>query len=134
MTSVGDAGLNHLSGLTRLQELNLVETAVTGAGLLHLKGMTKLQSLRLDKTKVTDAGMAHLKGLTNLQELDLTDRDLVQLQRLTNLKELDLTGTGVTDTGVQRLRRALPKAVIIDSNGQSRPTADRSPVIVSNGA
>jgi hypothetical protein len=43
---------------------------------------------------VTDAGLGHLSGLTRL-------------------KYLNLEGTGVTDAGVQDLRKALPTARIV---------------------
>ena len=84
---------------------------------------------------MTDAGLAHLKGLTNLQELDLNSTDvsdagLVHLEALTGLKQLGLVGTKVTITGVQRLRKALPKSVIFDSErriafGRRRSRRDR---------
>ena len=44
---------------------------MSDSGLEHLKGLTNLQELWLGNTKVTDAGLAHLNGFTNLQVLDL---------------------------------------------------------------
>ena len=41
--------------------LYLDETNVTDAGLHHLTGMTKLGTLPLTKTKVTDAGAENLR-------------------------------------------------------------------------
>jgi Leucine-rich repeat (LRR) protein len=60
-TTVTDAGLLRLRGLSQLQTLNLGSTAITDAGLAHLKCLTKLQELDLSSTKVTDAGVAELK-------------------------------------------------------------------------
>ena len=37
--------------------------------LEHLKGLTQLQELWLDDTKVSDAGLEYLKGMTQLQWL-----------------------------------------------------------------
>ena len=70
-TTVTDAGLVHLKGLTNLSVLGLDGTQVTDAGLVHLKGLTKLSDLWLNGTQVTDAGLVHLKGLTNLSVLGL---------------------------------------------------------------
>jgi hypothetical protein len=55
----------------RLLDLDLTE--VTDAGLEHLKGLTALQELSLWRTPVTDAGLQHLKGLTGLRVLCLCD-------------------------------------------------------------
>ena len=50
--------------------------------------------LYLNQTVVTDVGLGHLRGLKRL-------------------KYLNLEGTGVTDAGVQELRKALPNAKIV---------------------
>jgi hypothetical protein len=50
--------------------------------------------LYLEDAKVADAGLEHLKCLTRLQMLDLID-------------------TKVTDTGVDKLRKELPKTEIV---------------------
>jgi len=116
-TQVTDAGLVHLKGLTKLQQLDLLDTQVTDAGLVHLKGLTKLKLLGLSRTQVSDAGLVHLNGLTNLEVLALentqvTDAGLVHLKGLTKLGLLDLSDTQVTDAGVAELKKALPKCVI----------------------
>ncbi|NQT16725.1 MAG: hypothetical protein HQ582_28465 [Planctomycetes bacterium] len=113
----GDAGLEHLNGLTSLQGLYLDDMQVTDAGLEHLKGLTSLQRLDLEDTQVTDAGLEHLKGLTSLLELDLndtqvTDAGLEHLKGLTNLVALELVDTQVTPEGVESLKRALPNCYI----------------------
>jgi hypothetical protein len=41
--------------------VELSGTKVTDAGLEHLKGLTQLQQLHLDGTKITDAGVKKLK-------------------------------------------------------------------------
>ena len=61
-TSVSDAGLAHLSGLTGLQRLYLSDTGVTDAGLAHLTGLTGLHVLYLYRTRVTDAGVAAFRA------------------------------------------------------------------------
>lgn len=60
-TQITDAGLEHLKGLTSLQELHLCFTQVTDASLEHLKGLTDLEWLEMYDTQVTDAGVNELK-------------------------------------------------------------------------
>jgi hypothetical protein len=69
---VTDAELKLLSGLTRLQELDLNETQVTDAGLSTIAELKQLKRLRLKGTAITDDGFArHLATHPALQELDL---------------------------------------------------------------
>ena len=63
-------------------------TSITDAGLVHLKGLTHLEWLALRRTRVTDAGLAHLKGLGGQSEIYLgwdkakvTDAGIQELQR-----------------------------------------------------
>ncbi len=93
-STVTDAGLGHLKGLTRLQSLDLYGTKITDVGLDSLKGLTNLQSLDLSNTKVTDAGLEHLKGFTKLHTLYL------------------MLATEVTDEAMKNLRQALPTCEI----------------------
>ena len=61
-SSVTDAELVHLKGLTNLKSLSLYKTQITDAGLVHLKGLTKLTSLNLSYCKqITDAAVSKLK-------------------------------------------------------------------------
>ena len=113
---ITDAGLVHLKGMTKLEDLNLYGTKITDVGLVHLKGLTNLQNITLPK-QITDAGLEHLKGLTNLKKLNLnntqiTDAGLVHLKGLTNLKLLSLYKTQITDAGIAELQKALPNCKI----------------------
>ena len=110
-----DEDLEHLRGLTSLEELYLREryfddgTLATDAGLQYLKRLTNLQRLDLGGTRTSDAGVKHLKGLTKLRELVLdetqvTDAGLKHLKELTNLEWLDLDVTQVTDAGLKHLK------------------------------
>jgi hypothetical protein len=90
---LSETELNHISHLSRLEELDLHRSPVTDAGLAHLAGLTDLQSLILFHTEVSDAGLLHLRGLSRL-------------------RSLSLESTKVTDAGVQALQKALPKLTI----------------------
>ncbi len=57
--------------------------------------LTNLEVLELDECPITDRGLPHLEGLKKLKTLDLKD-------------------TKVTATGVERLRKALPGARIVE--------------------
>jgi len=107
-SSLTDAGLRHLSGLTNLRALNLESTAITDAGLAELNRLTALEHLSLMGTGVTDAGTGQLAALTNLKQLELTSTNVTgsgfaKLKGLTHLAVLDLQETELTDEGVEQL-------------------------------
>jgi Leucine-rich repeat (LRR) protein len=110
-TSVTDAGLAHLRGLTALRILHLTECkGVTDAGLVHLAGLMALERLYLDRTRIHGDGLKHLQGLKELRLLDVAytqiDNDsLATVAMLRALDNLDVSGTGITDSGLHRLRR-----------------------------
>jgi hypothetical protein len=87
--SPGDAGLDHLTGLTKLTYLGLYGSRVTDASLAKLSAFADLLYLDLRVTQVTDAGLVHLK-------------------RLTKLKAIGLESTRVTQAGMKELKRSLP--------------------------
>lgn len=117
-TDVTDDGIRYIKGLTSLEVLELGRTKVTDKGLEDLAGFGKLQRLDLGGTQVTDKGLEHLKGLTRLETLSLenaagvSDLGLAYLKGLTNLRTLNLAGTKVTATGIRSLQEALPKVRI----------------------
>lgn len=97
-SSIDDAALSQLYGLTELRDLNLSGSGWTGAGLVHLAGMQKLESLRLGSIPLRDEHLEALSGLTELVELSLTgdrlsDLGISHLAPLTGLKQL-LIGDG----------------------------------------
>jgi internalin A len=107
-TSITDASLKELAGLTHLQILDLNNTQVTDAGLRQLASLTQLQVLFLNDPHITGAGLQQLAGLTQLQMLHLngpgvTDAGLHELAGLTQLDFLDLSNTLVTDSGLKEL-------------------------------
>ena len=53
--------MEHLGGLTQLDELAVTHARVSDAGLKHVEGLFRLRSLDLSGTQVTDAGLEHLK-------------------------------------------------------------------------
>ena len=112
---VDDQGLSYLSGLTKLQDLNLWHTNVTDEGIRHLSGLTSLTHLNLDKTKIGDAAVETVSKLPNLVWLHLgsngpiTDQGLLKLVDAKKLEYLNITfDLNITDEAIYELQDALP--------------------------
>jgi uncharacterized protein len=61
-TSVGDAGLSHLTCMSGLTYLDLNETRVSDAGVAILKRLRRLERLELAETLVTAGGVSDLQA------------------------------------------------------------------------
>ena len=114
---VSDAGLSRLRRLTALEELTLGGPIIGNDSMLRLSKMLRLRELSLDHTNVGDEGLKNLAGLTNLEFFSLrgtnvTDRGLAHLTNLRRLWALDLSDTQVTDQGCEKLQLALPECEI----------------------
>ena len=71
----------------------------------------------MTKTPVEDKDLVHLRKIPNLKTLDLrgthvTDDGLDNLAAIDSLEFVTLQQSGVSPEGVERLRKALPKAEI----------------------
>ena len=113
---VSDTVALHLN--SGLEFLYLNDNARIGdATLDRIAELTKLQRLELSQTNVSDQGirklsrLSSLKGLT-LRGTDVTDEALETLGELKELVYLDLRGTGVTEEGISDLRLDLPECKI----------------------
>jgi hypothetical protein len=118
-SQITDTAIKHLASLKQLEGLSLQGNRFSDKGLEHVRDLTNLNSLVIDlgEIHVTDDGLVHLRGLKKLERLGLqqslvTDHGLKHLSVLTNLKDLWLDGTSVTATGVEELKRSLPKLAI----------------------
>lgn len=136
---ISDTGLAELREAKDLQELYLMDVPVsdkmmdeiqkhtslrvleinrgqelTDAGAAKLKSLTKLQKLRLGFNRIGDQGIRELKPLKELTSLDLgmsriSDAAIDDLASFKNLQFVSVFGTGVSDEGAKKLRKALPK-------------------------
>jgi len=102
---ITSAGWVHLAGLTKMQDLYLLNTSIGDEDLRALEGMKELKSLGLNKTNITDAGMPSLAGLTGLHDLGLdgtgiTDKGMAALKEMTALNNLFVGMTDVTPKGL----------------------------------
>jgi internalin A len=114
---VGDATLERLAGLTRLERLDMCGTTVTDEGMKHIAKLDRLTYLNFNQTKVSDAGLKHLAGLTRLTRLQLdntgvTDDAIDDLSKITTLTNLKLDGCPISADAAARLQKKLPKCII----------------------
>jgi len=91
--------------------------SITNESLKYLSGLKKLEILNLDETKITDEGLKYLKDLKSLRELDLTstkvtDKGIQELASLKNLRNLVVYKTKVTQKGVNELQKKIPDCYI----------------------
>jgi Leucine-rich repeat (LRR) protein len=112
-SKITDAGLVHLSGMTRLEWLDLTGCKITGGGLASLQDMKQLKRLCLGWTRVDDRGLEIIAGFLRLEHLELhqtkiTDAGLVHLRGLKNLRKLSVSHTAVTPLAVKELEKAIP--------------------------
>jgi hypothetical protein len=107
-TFVTDDGVDHLRGLTELEELDLTGTRVSSVGLAALRDMKRLRRLSLDGTRITDPGLKSLSGMTSMEELNLGgtrigDAGLESLRPMKRLRILQLDETRISDPGLAAL-------------------------------
>lgn len=110
---ITDAGLQHLSKATSLEELALWGERMGDAGLIHLRGLPRLKYLFLRGPHFTDAGCVHLKDIPSLKMLSyhegvarITDAGLVHIADIPNLESLCLHGMkNITDDGIAHLSK-----------------------------
>jgi len=103
-------GLEHLSRLTGLRELNLTLTPVNDDGLKHLAGLKELRSLGLASTQCTGTGFTHLKALRQLENVNfhftpLNDAGLAAIAEVPISDRLWFAHSKFTDAGAVRLAR-----------------------------
>jgi hypothetical protein len=111
MTGLTDAGLRWLSELPL--EVLWLGPRITDAGLASIAGMISLKHMDLCAHMVTDEGIASLADLKRLEVLwvtrcSVTDASVPVLAGFQALKELNVNDTGITESGMARLRAALP--------------------------
>ena len=112
-SSISNANLVHLAGLTELRSLNLSRSRhLRTDGLDHLQGLTKLASLDLSGCfNLSQGDGAPLRFPENVRSLNLsgcrslTNHDFAALQPLAKLQSLDLSRcSNLTDGAVENLQ------------------------------
>ena len=122
--SVTDRGIANFKDCD-LTQLNLGQTLVTDEGLTSFSNRTRIGLLYLVAVpNMSDAGLVHFKGNKNLRSVNLrgtpvTDACVDTLAGFSNLRELHVVDTKLTETGLKKLKAALPDCVIYRSGPQT---------------
>jgi hypothetical protein len=129
---ISDSGFQSISKLHSLRYL-LVSGRITDESICQFKDLHELESLQLDGDRISDRSLETIGQMTALKNLALmgsstkvTERALLFLNPLKSLRKLRIdTDEGVTNEGVNQLRKALPTCQITcwqwDEKGQPRP-------------
>jgi Leucine-rich repeat (LRR) protein len=129
LTDSGLQPLRQMTGLTYLDlsgaqrtDSGLWSISLTEAGFDVLAMLGSLSHLRLNGLLVTSRGLEKLNRLAKLERLDLQgckrvgDDAAPVLASFPALRLVDLTGTGVTEKGLEQLRRAKPQCTVLSGN------------------
>ena len=116
------AGFVHLK---HLDWLGLEGTGVGDEQMKPIRQMSSLTILDLDRTSVTDRGVKQLATLENLQQLFLcdtsvTDASVEVLAGHSKLLSLWVENTKISQNGLDKLRRELPKCQLKPMPGVER--------------
>ncbi len=110
-SKITNEGLRYLNNIPHLTELTFRGTGIQNAALSILEGMLFLQYLDVSYTDISDSALPALSVLPRLKELRLkgcskiTDAGIAHLQAVKPLRRLELSETGITDRGINYLRR-----------------------------
>jgi Leucine-rich repeat (LRR) protein len=127
---ISDEGLSHVPQLTALKKFELSFSNGLGKNAIsYIAKLSKLESLTFqDNTNVPASAYAALAGLPLLRTLEigyndsLKDTDLKYLEGLKQVESLNLTScNNLTEAGLEKLRKALPKAKVIWTPPQAGP-------------
>lgn len=100
--------------------------------LVPLSRLTNLKALSVTWARYSDAELSHFERFIGLEYLDLsnafhlTDNGLSKLEVLKNLKVLNITADGISDFGIERLRRKMPTCTINGRNARLGPIESRT--------
>jgi hypothetical protein len=124
LTDVTDSGMDAVARLRGLRRLKIYGgfPGIGDRGFARLKPLSKLEELQLINTQVTDEGLPVLKSFPRLRDLTLfhekwrnftfTPAGLVDLEGLKSLRRLELSGGWASKNDIRALRRALPDCSI----------------------
>jgi internalin A len=106
--TIMDAGVAHLTSLSKLNHLSLAGNALSAEGAAYLAELTDMISLNLDRNWIDNTGVSYLSRLTKLISLNcadtwIRDRGAACLAGLSSLSHLNLRRTFISDLGASSL-------------------------------
>lgn len=126
---ISNLGLSKLTGLVKLEFLDVSGNNITNDGLQSLKPLAHLRELRLNRVPINDEGLTKLTTLKHLEYLELiftegfagpkvTDAGTKPLSELKQLKTLNMVGARITDESLPHLSslKKLTHLIVIGSN------------------
>ncbi|MBF3378516.1 leucine-rich repeat domain-containing protein [Leptospira borgpetersenii] len=116
MKEMTDEGMQYLVIFPNLRTLNLGDSKITDEGLKQISGLSKLDDLSLERTKITNKGIEYISKSKTITSLSLNeiagidDGCIPHLLKMKQLAMLELAGTDISEQGLKKLRKGLPKA------------------------
>ena len=117
---IAGPGLIHLAD-TGVTALNLMYTDIDDETIKHLANLVRVTELDLQYCeKITDAGirtgalqgMKHVKKVSLRGQRKITDACLDDLAKLGHLESLGVRSVGITNDGVERLKKEMPNTYV----------------------
>src|SRR5262249_8787350 len=120
-TNLDDVGLEHVSQVATLENLDLQDTKITNDGLAHLARLPRLAYLRLkENNQLTNQCVPHLLHLPHLTELQIHETSIDQqglqtLASMTNLRNIIVYvwNNNYTFDGLLALSARMPNCTIL---------------------
>jgi hypothetical protein len=120
-TNLDDVGLEHVSQVATLENLDLQDTKITNDGLAYLARLPRLRHLRLKENRqLTNECVPHLLRLESLTDLQIHETSIDQhgvesLASLPNLRDIcvDVWGGNYTLDGLLALSARMPECRIL---------------------
>ncbi|EMO86271.1 hypothetical protein [Leptospira santarosai] len=115
MKEMTDEGMKYLVVFPNLQTLNLEDSKVTDESLKQISTLPKLDDLTLGRTKITNKGIEYISKSKTVRILYLNeiatidDGCILHLLKMKQLTTLELSGTDISEQGLKKLRKGLPK-------------------------
>ncbi|EMP03560.1 hypothetical protein [Leptospira santarosai] len=115
MKEMTDEGMKYLVVFPNLETLTLDNSKITDEGLKQISTLPKLDDLSLGRNKITNKGIEYVSKsktitklfLNNIQEID--DGCIPHLLKMKQLTTLELSLTNISEQGLKKLRKGLPK-------------------------
>ena len=115
---ITEKGLNMLSGLSKLKDLDLKATSLKNSKLAFLKGMPNLKTLILEDTGISDEAAKQIANNPELVELhvsgtNVSDKSVPLICSLKQLTILHTDGSKISADGIARIKKAHPNCNVV---------------------